>query len=364
MSLKLSTDPKNDSPPAPREAVRNMRAYVPGEQPNDPDIVKLNTNEFPYPPPESVLEAVRKEASDSLRQYPNPTAAPLRRALAETCCVPPEWILVGNGSDEVLRLIFHAYLEPGAEIAATDPTYSLYPVLAAMFDAKYTEHPTGPNGELPDSLFEASPRIFAIANPNPPIGALYTQEELQRLAAKRESLLLIDEAYVAFAERDCIDMVREHPNVVVSRTFSKSHALAGLRIGYAVARPQVIEALDKIRDSYNLNRVSQGAALAALQARDYYDRKMKEIVETRERLRNELLAMGYEVPKSSGNFLFARCGDGKRLLNTLRECKILVRHFDSPAFRDGVRITIGTPGEIDRLLEELCKIPIDQEKIR
>jgi histidinol-phosphate aminotransferase len=362
MNSKVQIEPKNDFPPPPRDAVRNMEAYVPGEQPADPDIVKLNTNEFPYPPPESVLEAVRKEAADSLRKYPNPACAPLRRALAEECGVPPEWIFVGNGSDEVLRLVFQAYLEPGDEVAAADPTYSLYPVLAAMFEARYVEHPAGPDGELPDSLFEASPRVFVIANPNPPIGALYPAGELARLAEKRGSLLVIDEAYVAFAERDCADMVREHPNVLVSRTFSKSHALAGLRIGYAISRPGTIEALDKIRDSYNVNRVSQAAALAALGAKDYYRAKAKEIAGTRERLRDGLLAMGYEVPRSSGNFLFVRCGDGKRLLNALRKCKILARHFDSPGLRDGARITIGTPEEIDRLLDALRHIPIVPEK--
>ena len=352
---------QSDAPPPPREPVRRLRAYVPGEQPADRGIIKLNTNEFPYPPAAEVIEAVRREAAASLRLYPNPTAAPLREALAEELSVGPDWILVGNGSDEILRLVFQAYVGPGDRVAAADPTYSLYPVLAAMFEGRFAAHRTDPEGALPEALFKARARLFVIANPNPPLGALYSIRDLARLAQKRNSLLLIDEAYVAFAPCDCLSLAREHPNVVILRTFSKSHALAGMRVAYAVGRPAAIASLNKIRDSYNVNRVSQAAALAALRAKKYYKRKAEEIVATRERLRRALREMGYRVPRSSGNFVFARSGDGRRMMESLRERRILVRHFDEPGLRDGTRITIGTPQETDQLLAALRQIPAPQE---
>jgi histidinol-phosphate aminotransferase len=246
-------------------------------------------------------------------------------------------------------------------VAAADPTYSLYPVLAAMFEGRFAAHRTDPEGALPEALFKARARLFVIANPNPPLGALYSIRDLARLAQKRNSLLLIDEAYVAFAPCDCLSLAREHPNVVILRTFSKSHALAGMRVAYAVGRPAAIASLNKIRDSYNVNRVSQAAALAALRAKKYYKRKAEEIVATRERLRRALREMGYRVPRSSGNFVFARSGDGRRMMESLRERRILVRHFDEPGLRDGTRITIGTPQETDQLLAALRQIPAPQE---
>lgn len=350
-----------EGPPRPRRVVEEMHAYVPGEQPTDPAIVKLNTNEFPYPPAPEAIEAVRAAADETLRKYPHPTCGPLREALAAECGVDPDWVFVGNGSDEVLRLLFQAYVDPGDEVAITDPTYSLYPVLAAMFGGRLECYPTDADGNLKEAIFEASPRMFVIANPNPPLGTLYDSGTLGRLAAKRESLLIVDEAYVAFAARDCLDMVRQYPNVVISRTFSKSHGLAGMRVGYAIARPEVIKALDTLRDSYNVNRASQAAALAALGARDYYLEKAAEIVRTRESVRESLLELGYEVPRSAGNFVFARSGDGEGMMEALREENVLVRHFDDPALRDGVRITIGTPEEIDRLMEALDQIPSPRE---
>ncbi|OPZ19607.1 MAG: Histidinol-phosphate aminotransferase [candidate division BRC1 bacterium ADurb.BinA364] len=344
--------------PLPRRAVREMSAYTPGEQPADPAIVKLNTNEFPYPPAPEVVEALRREATAALRLYPNPSAAPLRAALAELCGVAPERVFTGNGSDETLRYLFHAFAEPGDSIAILDPTYSLYPVLAKMFDERIEAHAAGEAPRLPESLFASRARLFVVANPNPPLGVFYPLREIARLAdARPEALVAVDEAYAAFAPGDCLALARERANVLVSRTFSKSHALAGMRIGYAVAHPAVIESLDKIRDSYNINRASQAVALAALDAHGYYEAKAREIVETRERLRQALLEMGYRVPPSSGNFLFARSGDGRATLEALRKRKILVRFFDDPALRDGVRITIGSPEEIDRLIEAMRELP-------
>ena len=346
----------SDRPPLPREAVRRLTAYTPGEQPSDWNIIKLNTNEFPYPPAPEAIEAVRREAAETLRRYPNPTSAPLRKALAEEFDVEPARVFVGNGSDEILRLIVQAYAGPGDALAITDPTYSLYPVLADMFEVRVETHATDDEGALPESLFGTRARLILVGNPNPPLGAQYSLAEMERLADLRESLVLIDEAYVAFAPLDCMDLARRRPNVVVARTFSKSHGLAGMRVGYAVGHPGVIAALDKIRDSYNVNRVSQAAALAALRSKDYYAAKVREMVQTRERLREALLGLGCRVPRSAANFLFARCGDGRRLLDALRERRILVRCFDQDGLRDGCRISIGTPRETDALIEALRHI--------
>lgn len=338
-----------------------MEAYTPGEQPGDPDIIKLNTNEFPYPPAPQVIDALRREidgqAGDNLRKYPNPAASALRQALAEEHGLEADWILAGNGSDEVLRLIFQAYLNPGDEVAILQPTYSLYPVLCEMFEARLTRHPAGEDGQLPESIFRGAPRVIAISNPNPPLGTFYHLGGLVRLAQETNNLLLIDEAYAAFAPHDCIGIVKRHPNVVVSRTFSKSHALAGMRVGYLIAHPDIIRQLDKIRDSYNMNRLSQAAALAALKARDYYAERIKRIIASRDFLQDELAKLGYRVPESQANFLFARSGDGKQTLEGLRKQNILVRYFDDADLRDGTRITVGTPGEIEKLLDALKNLP-------
>jgi len=348
------SDPGKISPPPPRKVVQKLEAYVPGEQPKVWDIVKLNTNEFPYPPAPEVLEAIRAEATEAVRRYPNPTSQPLRQVLAHQCGFAEENILVGNGSDENLRLLAQAYLEPGDALAVVDPTYSLYPVLAAMFEGRLSVHPVDSYGRLPRNLFQVSPRMFMIANPNPPIGTLFSEQDLRELADRHpQSLLVIDEAYVAFSPNDCLKLARECANVVVTRTFSKSYGMAGMRVGYVVAHRQVIETLDKIRDSYNVNRVSQAAAIAAIGAQDYYDERCRQIIATRDSLRQEMIALGYDVPASAGNFIFARSGDGRSLMEALRDRNILVRYFDLPGLRDGVRITIGTEEETARLLEAL-----------
>ncbi|MCX7014725.1 MAG: histidinol-phosphate transaminase [Candidatus Sumerlaeota bacterium] len=354
--MNMNSSTPSNRPPLPREAVRRLTAYTPGEQPSDLNIIKLNTNEFPYPPAPEAVDAVRREAAQTLRRYPNPTCAPLRQALAAEFGVEPARVFVGNGSDEILRLIVQAYAGPGDTLAIADPTYSLYPVLADMFEACVETHATDDEGALPESLFHTRARLILIGNPNPPLGAQYSLAEMERLADLRDSLVLIDEAYAAFAPFDCMELARRRPNVVVARTFSKSHGLAGMRVGYAVGRPEVIEALDKIRDSYNVNRVSQAAALAALRAKDYYSARIREMVRTRERLRAALLGLRCRAPRSAANFLFARCGDGRRLLDALRERRILVRFFDLPGLRDGCRISIGTPEETDALIAALQEI--------
>lgn len=338
--------------------VAQLEAYIPGEQPREPGFIKLNTNESPYPPAPEVLEAVRKAADAALfNKYPDPTCSSLRRTLAATCGVEPSQILVGNGSDEVLRLLCHAFLRgtEGDRIGLLHPTYSLYKTLAAMFGAGFESYPLeAPDYRIPSQLKTAPVRMLFIANPNPPIGTQFSSAELAEVAeADPTRLLVIDEAYVDFADGDALELFRAYQNVVISRTFSKSYSLAGLRVGYLIAREPVLEQLDKVRDSYNVNRVSQAAAEAAIQATEYYGEKCARIREDRKYLAEQLEARGFVLPESHGNFVFARRADAPELYRKLKERKILIRYFSDPALADGVRITIGTRAELDALLASI-----------
>lgn len=341
--------------------IAQLEAYIPGEQPREPGYIKLNTNESPYPPAPEVLEAVRKAADEALfNKYPDPTSSALRAALAQQAGVSPSQILVGNGSDEVLRLLCHAFLRgtEGDRIGMVHPTYSLYKTLAAMFGCGTVVYdPQPPEYRIPAEVREAPVRILFIANPNPPIGTLYASGELAALAAADPTrLLVVDEAYVDFAGQDALQVFHAHENVVISRTFSKSYSLAGLRVGYVIAREPVIAQLDKVRDSYNVNRVSQAAAEAALRAAEYYRDRCAQIREDREYLAGRLRSLGFEVPPSHGNFVFARRSDAPELYRQLKERKILVRYFSDPALADGIRITIGTRAELNALLAAIERL--------
>ena len=341
-------------PITPNSWVAGLEAYTPGEQPSGAGYIKLNTNEAYAPAPE-VLSAVHAAANEALfHRYPEPKSKALRAAIAEQLDVTIEEVIMGNGSDEVLRLLCHAYLSANAgdKIGMVDPTYSLYHTLAAMFGCSYTSYPLkSPLYEIPQDAIASDARIFFLANPNPPYGTFYEPDVLAKLAAANPNrLVVIDEAYVDFAPHDAMEIYRKFENVVITRTFSKSYSLAGLRVGFAVARPEITAELEKIRDSYNMNRVSQAGALAAWQAKDYYAQMVNEIRSNREYLQKELANLGFVVPPSAGNFVFARRADAKELYLQLKERKILVRYFSAPALADGIRITIGTRAELDQLL--------------
>jgi len=338
--------------------VSNMHGYVPGEQPKATDVIKLNTNEAPYPAAPEVNEAILQESGrGNFNKYPNPTCEPLRISIAQRLGVTPEEIVVGNGSDEILRMLVHAFTRPGENdtIAVASPTYSLYDTLAAMFGAKVETHLSkAPDYLLPESLIEASARIVMLPNPNPPIGTWYGNPDLECLAAADpDRLVIIDEAYVDFAEGDALPVYRKYENVVISRTFSKSYSLAGLRAGFCVARPRLTEALNKIKDSYNVNRLTQAAALAAWNAKSYYSDMVGRIKEDRVFLAEELKKRGFTVPPSQGNFVFAKRTGAKKLYEELKARNILVRYFDTPGLSDGLRITVGTRDELMKLLDGL-----------
>jgi histidinol-phosphate aminotransferase len=336
-----------------RREVAALDGYVPGEQPSDPRIVKLNTNENPYPPSPHVREAIL-EACDRLLLYPDPTARLLRERVARLYGVDPDGVIVGNGSDELLSMLMRAVVDLGDAVAYPVPTYSLYDTLVALEGGRSLQLPFGPRFELPGELATAEARMRIVCNPNAPSGTLVSTEELATLAAARpDAVLVIDEAYADFAEHTSASLVARFEHVVVLRTLSKSYSLAGLRVGFALASPALARELLKVKDSYNVGRLAQAGALAALADQSTMRLHVGRVRATRERLSAALESLGFEVPPSQANFVLARRpGESlARLATRLRESGILVRYFES--LPDALRISIGTDEQIDRLIEAL-----------
>lgn len=342
-------------------AVASLTAYVPGDQPWEPGYIKLNTNESPFPPSPEVIEAVsRATALGEFNKYPDPKSKSLRHAIARQLGFEPCQVLAGNGSDEVLRLLCHAFLRPrsGDCIGMLYPTYTLYKTLAEMFGCGCEAYQLpAPDYSMPAAAINADVKIFFIANPNPPLGILYKPGLIANMAEVRpERLIVIDEAYADFAGSNCLDILNNHENVVITRTFSKSYSLAGIRVGFILAHEPIIAQLTKIKDSYNLNQLSQKAAEAAWLSASYYKAKNALIRENRDFLTAAIRQRGFEVPESFGNFIFARRRDAEQLYAELKQRKILVRYFNAPALRDGVRITIGARKDLESLLSAIDKI--------
>jgi histidinol-phosphate aminotransferase len=342
------------TPPRARPAIESMTAYTPGEQPGPGEqVIKLNTNENPYPPSPRVMEAIRALDGEALRRYPNPMADSFRAVAARVHGVTPEMILAGNGSDEILAMVMRTFLGPGDRLAYPHPTYSLYPVLADIGEVNVVEIPWGPAWSLPtQALLAAGARAILFANPNAPSGTLVPPEQVRALADRFDGVVLVDEAYVDFAHTDCMALVKSCPNVIVSRTFSKGYALAGLRFGYAVGSTAVMAAMAKVKDSYNCDALSIAAATAALEDQEYARGAWEAVRRERERLSGELSRRGWTVIPSEANFLLATPpgGDGGAMYQALKARRILIRHFAKPGLSDKVRITIGTPEQNDALL--------------
>lgn len=338
------------------QTVANLQAYTPGEQPQERDRIKLNTNENPYPPSPRVGEAIRSFDFERLRLYPEPRNLALRRRLAEIHGCGPEQVFVGNGSDEVLALATRAFVENDGSIGFVDPTYSLYPVLAGIRGVA-----TRPVPLAPDFSWSVPPEtrasLFLLANPNAPTGMQADPAAVAAFARPFPGVVLIDEAYVDFARRNCMALATDpgNANMLVMRTLSKSFSLAGLRLGYAVGPEPLIGALQKIKDSYNVDLLTQTVALAALDDLDSMRANVRRIVVTRNRLADALRTLGYRVLPSETNFLFARPPDGgaAAVAERLRVRKIFVRHFPGPRTGEYLRITIGTDAQIDALLAAL-----------
>jgi histidinol-phosphate aminotransferase len=349
-----------------RPLVRALHPYVPGEQPKIRGLIKLNTNENPYPPSPKVLRAIGAAVDERLRLYPNPTASLLREKLAKLHRCRPENIIVGNGSDELLAIAVRALAEPAGNkrdsrsiVQYFTPSYSLYPVLAATHGARINAVSLARGFSLPSvSLLKKSrawdfhAALSLVTTPNAPSGRGYGTDALDQLCHAQRGVVVLDEAYVDFAKENALALALKHPHVIVARTFSKAYSLCFQRIGYFVAHPTLIEALDKIRDSYNVNGLGQIAALATLDDLPYYRRNFQRVIATRERLGTELNRLGFEVFPSSTNFILTRPPKfpAQVWLEKLRAKKILVRWFKQPEVRDYLRITIGTDAEADALI--------------
>jgi len=342
--------------------VRKMEGYVPGEQPTDPNVVKLNTNENPYPPAPQVMEALAALGPGAVRKYPPVTADALRDAIGRRLGARREEIIVGYGSDEILRLLCHAIAGPGRPIASLMPSYSLYPVLAGLYEAQtllFDERPPreGESAVLPEGFVKAAAPLVFLANPNPPYGTFYPLAEVERLCeAGANRVVVVDEAYVDFAPQTAVPLVKRFSNLAITRTFSKSYSLAGMRVGFGIAAPELIHSLMVLKDSYNLPIASQVAALAAWEAREYFEETRRKIIAGRGRLAEQLRARGFDMTVSEGNFVFARHPKAAEIYERLKARGVLIRYWPKPPVAGGVRVTVGTEQEIGRLFEELDRI--------
>lgn len=360
-----------------RPLVRNLQPYVPGEQPRISGLIKLNTNENPYPPSPRVLEAVRAAVDGRLRLYPDPTARRLREKLAKLHKCDPDQILVGNGADEILRLAVQACVEPVAAqrgplsrrylvppvpalVQSFVPSYSLYPVLAAQHGAAFHGIPLQLDFALPDPpqlrfLKEWQPNaaLTFITTPNAPSGRAYPTAQLEAICTHSRGVVLLDETYADFAPENALELALRLPNVLVCRSFSKAYSLCFLRVGYVVGPKPLIQAMHKLRDSYSVNGLGQIAAEATLDDLDYYRQNFRKIAATRDWTSRELTALGFRVLPSHTNFLLARPPGppAAEWHRKLRDQKILVRWFDLPELRGYLRITVGTPEEMQTLVK-------------
>jgi histidinol-phosphate aminotransferase len=342
-----------------RPLVHKLHAYVPGEQPKIKGLIKLNTNENPYPPSPRVLKAVKAAVDGRLRLYPNPTAQLLREKLAKLHGCKPENIIIGNGSDEVLAMAVRAFVEPRAPVQYFHPSYSLYPVLADIHGAERNPVRLNADFSLPDvgvlkrgGVFDFKAALTFVTTPNAPSGRGYPTSELEGLCRAIEGVVVLDEAYVDFAGENAMKLALKYPHVIVARTFSKAYSLCFQRVGYFVGHAELIAGLDKIRDSYNVNGLGQVAALATLDDLPCYRANFRKIIATREELSRTLTKLGFRVLPSETNFILAKppVYAAQDWLQKLRDRKVLVRWFNQSEVKDFLRITIGTPAEAEALV--------------
>ncbi len=345
--------------PKLNERIINLTPYVPGEQPRERGFIKLNTNENPYPPSPRVIEALKTTLREKVRLYPDPESLEVRRTAGRRWGLKPEQIFVGNGSDEVLRLIFQCYLCTEDSVGSIYPTYILYDTLANLFGAKIVFYEINPDLSLPENFMRRLPhKIICIANPNPPYGTPYDIEQIAAICRKNPaSIVLVDEAYIDFAKNNALSLLNEFKNIIITRSFSKSYGMAGLRIGFALAQPEIIASLYKAKDSYNVNALAQVAAIAALKDNNYYRRNIEKIIAGRGWLTDKLKKLGLSVFPSEANFIFAQWHSNARwIYEELKRRKILVRFFNHPRLANGLRISIGTMKENKILVSALKEI--------
>ena len=343
-----------------RKNIAEMTGYVPGFQPDEAGWIKLNTNENPYPPSPKVVEAIIAELANggaNLRKYPDAGSKEARRVAAELYGVDPSWVIMANGSDELLNNLIRAFADAGDEIGYVHPSYSYYATLAEIQGAKIRTFGLTDDFKIADFPDRYQGKIFFLTSPNAPLGFGFDNDYIGELAKRCAGILVVDEAYVDFTAVTAMKLVKEYENIVVTRTCSKSYSLAGMRLGLAVARPDVIVALDKIRDHYHLDRLALVAATAALQDQTYLQSTVGKICATRDWFSSELRQLGYRVNPSQTNYIFAEPpdSDGKRIYDALFAGKILVRYFSDPLLAHGIRISIGTREEMEKTLTVLVE---------
>lgn len=353
-----------------RDNIRRMHGYQWGEQPRDQSTIKLNTNENPYPPPAAVRKALAEFNVDMLRTYPQPTADPLRDRLANLHGVTRDHIVVTHGGDEALRLAVATFVDPGATMGSADPSYSLYPVLADIQDARFSTVRLDDQWRLPaesaELLNAAGARLTCIVNPHAPSGTLLERDTISSLARALNGVLLVDEAYVDFVDpelgHDLAPLTRTHDNLLLLRTFSKGYSLAGLRLGYLIGAPDLIDPIiSKTRDSYNIDAISQALGCAAIDAQADAALTWAQVRRDRATLAADLAALGLLAPPSQTNFLLVAVPadaplDARALQQALKARGILVRHFAAPGLDHRLRITVGTPEQNARLLAALAEL--------
>ncbi len=329
-----------------RDSIDAMTGYVPGEQPAPGEkVIKINTNENPYPPSPAAMRVLREFDGERLRRYSHPTARAFREAAAAVLSVPADWILPGNGSDDLLTMVFRACAEPGRTVACPVPTYSLFRTLAGIQQAELAEVPFDEDFHLPaDELVAAGAAVTIVVNPNAPSGTGFATEALGELASRVAGLLVVDEAYVDFADQNALSLVREHANVLVLRTLSKGYSLAGLRLGFGVGHPDILAGLVKVKDSYNVGAVPCLVAAAAIEDQAYQRECVAKVRASRAKLSGDLAAMGFRVWPSQANFLLCRPprGGAREVYEALKERGILIRYFQEPPLADKLRISVGT----------------------
>ena len=336
-----------------RDNISRLAGYVPGEQPQGGKFIKLNTNENPYPPSVKVVEAIQV-AAEKLVRYPDPVSTAFRLAAGEALDVDPDWIVSGNGSDDILTILTRSFVGQGDLIRLPNPSYILYRTLAEIQGADYQEVDFHDDWSLPESFSANDNRLKLVflPNPNSPTGTVVSQTEILELADRLPCPILIDEAYVDFAEFICIDLVKKNEKIMVSRTLSKSYGLAGLRFGFLVAQPTIIEQLLKVKDSYNCDALSIAGATAAISDQQWLQGNVAKIKATRQTLQEKLTQLGFDVIPSQANFVWCThpTSEVKPIYEYLKENRILVRYMSYPNWKEGLRISVGTDDQINACL--------------
>jgi histidinol-phosphate aminotransferase len=345
------------------DVVHKLTPYVPGEQPKINNLVKLNTNENPYGPSQKVIEALKLEAAETLRLYPDPNSDALKAAIAKVHHLDSSQVFVGNGSDEVLAHVFQALLKHDLPLLFPDITYSFYPVYCGLYDINYQTIPLAEDFGICVEDYNKPNGGIIFPNPNAPTGMPLPLAKIEWLLQNNtESVVVIDEAYVDFGTESAVTLVNQYPNLLVTHTLSKARSLAGLRVGYALGSFELIEALIRVKDSFNsypIDRFASAGAVAAMLDADYFDETCAKVVATREALIKDLVSLGFDVLPSGANFIFAKhqTRDGAELSSALREHNIIVRHFKSPSrIAPYLRITIGTDVQSELLRKALRAI--------